>query len=80
LWTTGRWQSGRDSKPGVVLEVALPQGARMLAGEPRVELGELCGGGASRSVSWIVLAAPGTTLKLKLSSAWTNDLEREVKP
>lgn len=80
LWTTGRWRSARDSKPGVVAELALPQGARLLAGEPRVELGELCGGGASASVAWIVLAAPGSTLRVKLSAPWTSSIEREVKP
>lgn len=80
LWTTGRWRGTRDSKPGVVLELSLPQGARLLAGEPRVDLGELCAGGASRSVAWVVLAAPGSMLRLSLSSAWTSPFEREVKP
>ena len=80
LWTTGRWRSARASTPGVLVELVLPQGARLLAGEPRVELGELCGGGASQSVAWIVLAAPGSTLRVKASAPWTSPLEREVKP
>jgi hypothetical protein len=80
LWTTGRWQSTTGTNAGVVLELALPQGARMLAGEPRVELGELCAGGASRTIAWVVLAAPGSTLKLELSAPWTIPTQREVKP
>jgi hypothetical protein len=80
LWTTGRWQSTRDAAPGVVLELVLPQGARLLAGEPRLAFGELCAGGASRAAAWVVLAAPGSTLKLEVSSPWTSPIEREVKP
>ena len=80
LWTTGRWRSPQNSIPGVVLELVLPQGARLLAGESRAELGLLCAGGASRTVAWVVLAAPGSTLQLGVSSPWTSPVEREVKP
>jgi hypothetical protein len=79
LWTTGRSQGG-NARTGVVVELVLPPGARLLTGEPRVELGHLCAGGASREIAWIVLAAAGSSLQVRVTSPWTSTLEREVKP
>ena len=68
------------SEFGVSLELALPAGSRILAGTERVGLGTLAGGGKSRVVEWIVLAPPGSVVKLRASSAWTLDAELEVRP
>ena len=65
---------------GVSVEIDLPADARLLAGEPRVQLGEISGGGASPEVAWIVLAPAGSVMTLRASSPWTGTIAREVKP
>jgi hypothetical protein len=79
LWTTGRAETG-NARKGVVVELVLPPGARLLSGETHVDLGHLHAGGASREIAWIVLAAAGSALEVRVTSPWTSALEREVKP
>lgn len=81
---TGGATSGRaPGSPwgrGARLEIELPTGARLLAGEARVALGEIAGGGASHEVAWIVLAPAGSVMTLRASAPWTGAIAREVKP
>jgi hypothetical protein len=79
-WTSGRALSGSAEPPGARLEIELPAGTRLLAGEASVALGEIAGGGASREVSWIVLAPAGSVMTLRASAPWTAPIAREVKP
>ena len=65
---------------GVRLELELPAGARLLAGDAAVVLDEIPGGGASREVSWIVLAGPSTVFSVRASARWAASVAREVKP
>jgi hypothetical protein len=65
---------------GVRLELELPAGARLLAGDAAVTLDEIPGGGASREVSWIVLAGPSTVFSVRASARWAASVAREVKP
>jgi hypothetical protein len=79
-WTSGRAGSGTATPPGARLELELPAGARLLSGEAGVGLGTISGGGTSREVSWIVLAAPGSVLTVHATAPWTVAIAREVKP
>jgi hypothetical protein len=65
---------------GVHLEIELPAGARLLAGDAAVELEEIPGNGTSREVSWVALAGPGTVFSLRASARWASPVAREVKP
>lgn len=65
---------------GVRLEIELPAGARLLAGDAAVLLEEIPGNGASREVSWVALAGPGTVFTLRASARWASPVAREVKP
>ena len=74
---SGQLPSGLDRSlaagepEGVVLELALPAGAQLLAGEPRVVLPRLLSGELSREVGWLVLAPAGTVASVSVSSSWT---------
>ena len=77
--TSGR-AAGSPHGRGAALEIELPQGARLLAGEARVPFGEIAGGGASPEVAWIVLAPAGSVMTLRASAPWSGPIAREVKP
>jgi hypothetical protein len=79
-WSSGRALGGRADPSGARLEIELPAGARLLAGEPSVALGPISGGGASRETSWVVLAAPGSVLTVRATAPWVVPIAREVKP
>lgn len=82
LWPTGR-RPGTPSElvsGGCVVELDLPPGAQLLAGEARSALGRLSGGSSSRELSWVVLAAPGSVVSITVRSAWGLPLVREVQP
>jgi hypothetical protein len=81
--TSGHAPGGRRAgEPGAFarLELELPTGARLLAGEPRVELGQIAGAGASREVAWVVLAPAGSVMTVRASAPFTLPIQREVKP
>jgi hypothetical protein len=80
--TSGRSAAARGeaASAGARLEIELPTGARLIAGESSVALGEIAGGGASREVGWIVLAPPGSVLTLRAGAPWTGPVALEVKP
>jgi hypothetical protein len=80
LPTGGSVHPGNSVAYGVRLELELPAGARLLAGDAAVALEEIPGGGASREVSWIVLAGPSTVFSVKASARWAASVAREVKP
>lgn len=61
------------------LSLELPQGVRLIAGEPRIRLGHLPGKGSTDELSWLVVAAPGTQLKIVLESRWSPPVVREVR-
>jgi hypothetical protein len=65
---------------GVSLALELPPGARLLAGEPRVALGSLQGGGTSETCAWIVMAPPGSVLGVRASADCAAEVVREVRP
>jgi hypothetical protein len=69
----------RPGAPGVALELVLPTGARLVAGEPRVELPRLLGGELSAEAAWVILAPEGSTFRLRASSDWTGVVSREVR-
>jgi hypothetical protein len=71
---------GPGSAGALALELALPPGARLLAGEARVGLGRLDGGELSREVGWIVLAPEGSTFTLRASAELPLPVEVEVRP
>jgi len=79
-WTSGRAASGGAGPAGAQVAIDLPAGARLLTGEANVPLGTISGGGTSREVAWIVLAAPGSVLTIRASAPWTVPVSREVKP
>ncbi len=79
-WTSGRAASGNAEPAGARLELEIPAGARLLTGEAGVSLATISGGGTSREVSWIVLAAPGSVLTVRATAPWTVPITREVKP
>jgi len=62
------------------LDLQLPPGAQLVAGELHVELDRLLAHELSRSISWVVVAPAGSVLRLSANSAWTGTVEREVKP
>jgi hypothetical protein len=65
---------------GVRIELDLPAGARLLAGDAAVLLDEIPGGGTSREVSWIAVAGAGTVFSFRASAHWAASTAREVKP
>jgi hypothetical protein len=71
---------GPDRPGALTLELALPPGTRLLAGEARVPLGRLDGGELSREVGWIVLAPEGCTFTLRASAELPLPVELEVTP
>ena len=82
LWTTGR----RAGTPepliagGCVVELELPPGAQLIAGEAVSHIGRLPGGSSSRQLDWVVLAAPGSVVSITARSAWGLPVVREVQP
>jgi len=82
LWTTSR-RPGREPDligGGCVVELDLPPGAQLLAGEARSALGRLPGSSSSRELSWVVLAAQGSVVSITVRSAWSLPSVREVQP
>lgn len=77
--TSGR-APGSPHRAGAAIELLLPSGARLLAGDARVELGTIAGAGASDEIAWIVLAPAGSVMTLRASAPWTGSVAREVKP
>jgi hypothetical protein len=70
-------------RPGPValtLELSLPPGSRLLAGEPVCRLPRLLGSDLSDDCEWIVLAPAGSAFTLSARSPWTLPVAREVKP
>lgn len=63
---------------GVRLSLAMPEGARLLAGTPSQELAPLAGGEASREVRWLVHAAEGATIAIHAESPWSAGATAEV--
>jgi hypothetical protein len=73
--------SARTTKPaGAILELLLPEGARLIAGSQVVSLAPIAPGASSERVTWLVLAAPGSVLTVRGTAPWTVPLSREVKP
>jgi hypothetical protein len=79
-WTSDRASSGSGGPSGSRLEIGLPAGARLLTGDASISLGTIFGGGTSREVAWVVLAAPGSALTVRATAPWTVPVVREVKP
>jgi len=77
--TSGR-APGSSRRAGAAIELVLPAGARLLAGETRVELGTIAGAGSSDEIAWIVLAPAGSVMTLRARAPWTGSVAREVKP
>jgi hypothetical protein len=71
---------GGPGARGVRLEIELPAGARLLAGDAAVLLDEIPGNGTSREVSWVVLAGTGTVFSVRAAARWASPVAREVKP
>jgi len=69
----------RPDEPGLALELVLPAGAKLVAGEARVELPRLLGGELSAEAAWVILAPEGSLFRLRTSSDWTGGVEREVR-
>jgi hypothetical protein len=81
LMPTGLWGGqGPGSSGGLGLELAVPPGAKLLAGEARVALGRLDGGEASKEIGWILLAPEDSTFRLKAESELTLPVEVEARP
>jgi len=70
---------GRDGG-GLELELVLPPGAQLVAGESRRGCGRLFGAELSSEAAWIVIAPPGSSLRLRASADWALPVEREVVP
>jgi hypothetical protein len=70
---------GPDSD-ALTLELNLPPGSRLLAGEPVCRLPRLLGSDLSDDCEWIVLAPVGSAFTLSAKSPWTLAVTREVKP
>jgi hypothetical protein len=84
LWPTGRWraQPGTDallSSP-VVLEIDLPLGAELLAGEPRILADTLPASDAGPEGVWLLRSKPGAVFTLRGSAPGCRTVEREVRP
>jgi hypothetical protein len=81
LMPTGLWGGqGPGSAGELGLELVVPPGAKLLAGEARVALGRLDGGEASRDIGWILLAPEDSTFKLRAQSELALPVEAEVRP
>lgn len=64
----------------LTLDLKLPAGARLVAGETRVRFDRLLGRELSAQVDWVVIAPAGSVLRLSASSDWTGVVVREVEP
>jgi hypothetical protein len=82
LWTTGRRPGTEEALVGggCMVELELPAGAQLLAGEAHSALGRLPGNSSSKELSWVVLAAQGSVVSISVRSAWSLPLVREVQP
>lgn len=81
LMPTGLWGGqGPGSTGDLSLELVVPPGAKLLAGEARVALGRLDGGEASRDVGWILLAPEDSTFRLRAHSELALPVEAEDRP
>ncbi len=72
--------AGSKSTSGAMLELVLPEGARLIAGSQVVSLAPIAPGASSERVTWLVLAAPGSVLTVRGTAPWTVPVAREVKP
>ncbi|MFT5289967.1 MAG: hypothetical protein ACI82F_002038 [Planctomycetota bacterium] len=68
-----------DGSGGLRLELELPEGAELLAGETLVQLGHLPAGAASASFTWLLRAKEHSLLQIALDSAWGGRVLREVR-
>jgi hypothetical protein len=64
----------------LALELELPAGSRLIAGQERCALGRLLGGELSADCEWIVLAPAGSAFTLRARSEWTLPVARELRP
>lgn len=72
--------AGPQGSGALLLELALPAGASLIAGEAKVGLGRLEGGELSPEVAWIVLAPEGAVLELSCESELAAAVRAEVRP
>ncbi len=61
------------------VELVLPDGVELLAGETQRTLPPLSGSGASEELSWLVLAPPGSVLGLRVQSALGAAVAQELR-
>ncbi len=64
----------------VSLELVIPTGAELLAGQSRVLLESLPGGSSGPQAVWLLRAAPGSVFTLRASAPGCRAVEREVRP
>ena len=72
--------AARPGPDALTLELGLPPGSRLLAGESVCRLPRLLGSDLSDVREWIVLAPAGSAFTLTARSPWTLPIVREVKP
>jgi hypothetical protein len=60
------------------VELSLPEGAGILDGVPRRDVGVLAGKGGSKSISWVVNGPPGTEFPLRAWSPAVGDVTATV--
>lgn len=65
---------------GVAVELVLPAGARLLAGDARVDLPRLAGEETSREIAWLVLAPAGSVFEVRTSAPWCASVAHKVQP
>jgi len=81
LMPTGLWGGrGPGSAGELSLELAVPPGAKLLAGEARLALGRLDGGEASGEIGWILLAPEDSTFRLRAQSELALPVDVEARP
>lgn len=71
---------GPGGRGALRLELVVPPDARLIAGEPVVNLGRLDGGELSRDVDWILLAPSGALVELRSDSELALPVSVEVRP
>ncbi|MEX1026096.1 MAG: M14 family zinc carboxypeptidase [Planctomycetota bacterium] len=70
----------RDARPALHLGIELGGGARLAAGAPRSEVGELDGGALSEPISWWIVSEEGTPVRLVLDGPGIVPVIAEVRP
>ena len=61
------------------LELELPEGVTLLAGEASTVLDHLPGGAASRELEWLFTAPEGSVIRIRACAPLCTDVVREVK-